>query len=153
MSAFGNRLLAAVAGFVVGAAFAGDAAFVAPVFAGEVFAGEVFTGEVFAGAAFAGVFVAEVFVTEVFAGAAFVAGFATALAVAAFAAGAVLADFARVPAVAALAPALPCPSAAAGFETAFADAFTGAFDAFATRSSLAIPVRPFWSPMPRPPPN
>jgi len=119
VSAFGSRLVVAVAGFDGGAAFAGDAAFVAPVFAGEVFA------------------------VEVFAGAAFAVGFATALAVAAFAAGAVLAGFAPVPTVAGLAPALPCPSAAAGFETAFADAFTGAFDAFATRSSSTIPVRPF----------
>jgi hypothetical protein len=88
--------------------------------------------------------VGEVFAGEVFAGAAFVAGFAAALAVAAaFAAGAVLAGFASVLAVAALAAALPCPSAAAGFETALADAFTGALDAFATRSSLAILVRPF----------
>jgi len=143
VSAFGNRLVSAVAGFDGGAAFAGDVAFVVPVFAGEVFAG----------AAFAGVFVGEILVAEAFAGVAFAAGFAMALAVAAFAAGTVLAGFAPVLAVAALAPALPCPSAAAGFETAFADAFTGAFDAFATRSSSTIPVRPFRSPMPRPPPN
>jgi len=132
-SAFGSPLVAAGAGFDVGAAFAGDAAFVAPVFVGEVFAGEAFLGEAFVG---------EVFVAEVFAGVAFTAGFAAALAVlAAFAAGAVLAGFASALAVAALAAALPCPSAAAGFETALADAFTGAFDAFATRSSLAILVR------------
>jgi hypothetical protein len=137
VSAFGNRLVAAVAGFDIGAAFAGDAAFVTPAFAGE---------------AFGGVFVGEVFVAEVFAGAAFAAGFAAALAVA-FATGAVLAGFASVLAFVGLAPALPCPSAAACFETAFADAFTGAFDAFATRSSSTIPVRPFRSPMPRPPPN
>ncbi|WP_245437735.1 MULTISPECIES: hypothetical protein [unclassified Mesorhizobium] len=128
-------MAAAVAGFDGGAAFAGDAAFVTPAFAGE---------------AFAGVFVGEVFVAEVFAGAAFAAGFAMALAVAACA---VLAGFAPVLAVEALAPALPWPAAAAGFEAAFADAFTGAFDAFATRSSSTIPVRPFRSPMPRPPPN
>ncbi|BCG84017.1 hypothetical protein MesoLj113c_01270 [Mesorhizobium sp. 113-3-9] len=121
MSAFGSRRPGAGGG--VGAAFADDAAFVAP-------------------ALFAAAFMGEDFVGEVFAGAAFTAGLAGLLAVvAAFAAGAVLAGFAPALAVAALAAALPCPSAAAGFETALADTFTGAFDAFATRSSLAILVR------------
>ncbi|WP_245265040.1 hypothetical protein [Mesorhizobium opportunistum] len=115
---------------------AGNAAFAAPVLFAPVFAGEAFAGEIFAAGAFVG---------EVFAGAAFAAGLVTLLvAAAAFAAGAFTAGLAAVFAAAVLAVAFPFPSVpAAGFETALADAFTGVFDAFATHSSLAIPVRLF----------
>ncbi|MGX7876536.1 hypothetical protein ACVDG5_031080 [Mesorhizobium sp. ORM6] len=114
MSAFGSRWLAAGTGATLFApAFVGD------VFAGAFLAGEVFVGEVFAVGLLAGLAVA-----------------------AAFAAGAFLAGFASILAVSALAEALPCPSAAAGFVTALADTFTGAFDAFATRSSSTVLVRP-----------
>ncbi|WJI42174.1 MULTISPECIES: hypothetical protein [Mesorhizobium] len=139
MSAFGSRL--AGAGFGAGTALAGDAAFAAPVLFAPVFAEEAFAEDAFAEEAFA----AEAFVREVFAGAAFAAGLVTLLAAAAaFAAGAFTAGFAAVFAAAVLAVAFPCTSVpAAGFETALADAFTGVFDAFATRSSLGIPVRLF----------
>ncbi|MER8634275.1 hypothetical protein NKH55_31760 [Mesorhizobium opportunistum] len=138
MSAFGSRL--AGAGFDAGTALAGDAAFAVPALLASVFAEGAFAGEAFAEA-----FAAEAFVREVFAGAAFAAGLVTLLvAAAAFAAGAFTAGFAAVLTAAVLAVAFPRPSVpAAGFETALADAFTGVFDAFATRSSLGIPVRLF----------
>ncbi|UQS64914.1 hypothetical protein M5D98_00605 [Mesorhizobium opportunistum] len=135
MSAFGSRLPGA--GFDAGTALAGGAVFAVPALLDSVFAEGAFAGEAFAEEAFA----AEAFVGEVFAGAAFAAGLVTLLAAAAaFAAGAFTAGLAAVFSAAVLAVAsVP----AAGFETALADAFTGVFDAFATHSSLAIPVRLF----------